>query len=54
MIEEDSDKAEVENAMKDLEKGLDLDSFVQVHTESSQRPTQETSAPTTEQSQGQR
>jgi len=48
LIEEDSDKVAVENVMKDLENRLDLDSFVQVHTESSQRPSQETSAPTTE------
>jgi len=28
LIEQDGDKVEVENVMKDLEKGLDLDSFV--------------------------
>jgi len=31
LIEQDSDKVEVENVMKDLEKRLDLDSFVQLH-----------------------
>ncbi len=51
LIEQDSDKVEVENVMKDLEKRLDLDSFVQVPAESSQRPTLEQSAPTTEPSQ---
>ena len=53
LIEQDSDKVEVENVMKDLEKRLDLDSFVEVPAEISQKPTQETSAPTVEPSLGQ-
>lgn len=53
LIEEDSDKVEIENVMKDLEKRLDLVSFVQVLAQTSQRQTQETSAPIEEQSQGQ-
>lgn len=48
LIEPDSDRVEVENVMKDFEKRLDLDSFVQVHAESSQRPTPEPSASTIE------
>jgi len=64
LIEEDSNKVEVENVMKDLEKRLDMDSFVhvpaktsqkqtlvQVPAETSQKPTQETSAPTVKPSQ---
>lgn len=35
LIEQESEKVEVENVMKDLEKRLDLDSFVQVPKESS-------------------
>ena len=46
LIEQDSTHVEVENVMKDLERRLALDSFVQVLGESSERPTQKHSAQT--------
>lgn len=46
LIEQDSTQVEVENVRKDLERQLDLDSFLQVPGESSQRPTQKYSAQT--------
>ena len=37
LVENDSEQANIENVMRDLEKTLDLDSFGQVRFESSQR-----------------
>ena len=51
LVEMDSDQVDLENVMKDLEKRLDLDSCEQVPVESTQRPTPEPSASTTETSQ---
>ena len=65
LVEDVSEKANIENAMRDLEKTLDLDSFGQVSFELSQRsgigasivgtsqqPPQEASTPATESSKG--
>lgn len=51
LVEMDSDKVNVENLMKDLEKRLDLDSCEQVPVGSTQNPTPKPSASTTEISQ---
>jgi len=50
-VEIDSDQANIENVMKDLEKTLDLDSFEQVQFETSQRSASGISASTTDTSQ---
>lgn len=48
LVEMDSDQVDVKNVMKDLEKRLDLNSCEQVPVGSTQKPTPEPSASTTE------
>lgn len=44
LVEIDSERVNIENVMKDLENTLDLDSFGQVHFETSQKSTSGKSA----------